>query len=459
MRSNVSVIAKRLRGRVAGLVTVAIALAAFALPAAAGGNQKTISLSVSPTALTTATTVVYAKITNTGNSTANSFEVDWKTSPNFVVTGASAGGAAGSCSAAGRRGPGYSSCVFTKQLPVKTSITITLQVQVTNPCAPVSIDWYAYAWTGAPGPVSQSFQLDCSNPVTKISAASCSVNFVTSPKDAFIGSTITGASLNSTGAPVTVQLLPASNGTAVSVVASPAACAAGTSPVTTDATGVAQIAFKGAASGACTLTVSAAGYGSVVSQQFAVVQQAGDLDCPGGANAFGTTGANGLVLNASRLDNVTDPTTDPAGSAPPACVVVPYVVSATCPTGVTGTCTNFVYDPLNQGTHMGFAFHWKWPLEPIPPNGVNGVAPTLQFFINGNAVGVDLDICPEIVPQYDSNGNLTGIDPTKPPFDQDSSVPGTQAGCLITRTTQQVGDKVQVTEDAFVQGDYAARRN
>ncbi len=165
-------------------------LVAFALPASAH-NSKTISLSVTPTTLSTTTTVVYAKITNTGNSTANSFEVDWKRSPNFTVISATVPGATGSCSTSGRKGPGYSGCVFLKQLPVKTSITITLTVQITPQCAASSISWYAYAWTGAPGSVSQSFNLNCAIPVTSFPASSCSVKFVTQPADAFPNSTIT----------------------------------------------------------------------------------------------------------------------------------------------------------------------------------------------------------------------------------------------------------------------------
>ncbi len=188
------------------LATLAVWLAAFALPASATYYSKTISLSVTPTTLSTATTVVYAKITNTGNSTANSFEVDWKTSPSFTVISATASGTMGSCSTAGRRGAGYSGCVFTKQLPVKKSVTIELTVQVAPQCSPASIDWYAYAWTGAPGPVSQSFKLNCAIPVTSVAGpAARSIRHAAA--DAFIGSTITGSPLNSTGTPVSVQLL------------------------------------------------------------------------------------------------------------------------------------------------------------------------------------------------------------------------------------------------------------
>jgi hypothetical protein len=450
-------------GKLLGFFSSAVMLLAFALPASAGGSTKTISLSVTPTTLSATTTVVYAKITNTGNSTANSFEVDWKTSPNFTVVSATAGGSTGACSAAGRKGPGYSGCVFTKQLPVKSSVTITLTVQVTSQCSAQSINWFAYAWTGAPGPVSQSFQLNCSIPVTSVPASSCSVEFVTQPADVFIGSTITGSQLNSNGAPVSVKLLQngaaAAAGTAVSVSASPATCATGATPVTTDASGVAQIAFAGAAPGACVLTASAAGYGSADSQQFNVVQQVGDLGCSAGNNTFGATGS-GLVLNGTRLENVDDPATDAVGGSPaPDCVVVPYVVSTTCPTGFVGSCTNLVYDPLDQGTHMTFTFHWEWPPEAIPTTGIEGIHPTVQFFLNGNPVGVELDFCPEIIPVYGTGGDVTGVDPAHPPFDQDSSLPGTQAGCLISRQANQVGDQIQVTEDAYVQGDYAARRN
>jgi len=456
MHCNVSLIS-----RVAG-VLAAVVLAAFAAPASAGGG-KTITLSVTPVPapLSSQTTVMSATITNTGNSNANSFEIDWSTSPYFKVTSATAGGSAGNCSTWSTKGSGYSGCRFNKQLPTKTSVTITLNVQVTNQCNAMSISWYAYAWTGGCGPSSQSFDFQGTPPVTS-STPNCSIKFVTQPADAFIGSTITGAAFNSTGAPVAVQLLrdgaPVA-GANVALSAAPAACATGPAGAITDSSGNAAVSYTAAVAGSCALRASGSGgFGSVDSQPFNVVQQQGNLDCPGGNNTFGTTGS-GIVLNGTRLQNVDDPAPGAVGgSTAPACVVVPYVVSATCPTGITGNCTNFVYDPLNQGTHMGFSFHWEWPLEPIPPNGVDGIAPTLQFFINGSAIALDLDLCPEIAPRYDANGNLTGIDPTKPPLDQDSSVPGTQAGCLVKRTTKQVGDKVQVVEDAYVQGDYTAIR-
>ncbi len=162
------------------------------------------------------------------------------------------------------------------------------------------------------------------------------------------------------------------------------------------------------------------------------------------------------TISGTRLGNVDDPNA-PGGA--PECVAVPYDISTTCPTGVTGACTNFEYDPLSQGTNMTFSFHWEWPPEVIPVGGIEGVDPTVQFFINGNPVGVELDFCPEIVPQYD-DGVFIGIDPAHPVIDQDSAA-GTQAGCLLSRQVKQLDEpnKIQVIEDAYVQGDYAARRN
>lgn len=368
-------------------------LMVFALPASAAG--KSISLSVTPQSFTGATTTVSATITNTGNSSANSFEIDWLTSPYFAVSGASAGGTAGSCSPSGITGAGYSGCVFLKQLPTKTSVTITLTVQVTNQCTPLSIGWFAYGWTGSPGSVSQSFAMQPAGPVVTSSTPNCSIQFVTQPKDAFIGKKITGTALNSTAAPVRVQVQQYGAGVAtpVSVSASPTTCATGPASVTTSASGIAEVAFTAAGStaAACALTASATGYGSITSQTFQVVP-AGQLGCEDSNNNF-TNGAGGLTFTGIRLANVNDPSpTAVGGAAAPACVVVPYVVSTTCPTGFTGACTDFVYDPLDQGTHMAFHFTWTWPIEGIPAGGIDAIPETAQLFINGNPVPVDLDL-------------------------------------------------------------------
>jgi hypothetical protein len=112
-----------------------------------------------------------------------------------------------------------------------------------------------------------------------------------------------------------------------------------------------------------------------------------------------------------------------------------------------------------QGTHMAFAFHWEWPLEAIPAGGIGQISNTEQLFLNGTPL--DLDLCPEIIPEFDEDGALIGLAPTSPPpFDQETpNPPGTQAGCLVRRTVEQVGGQIKIVEDAYVQGDYAARRN
>ena len=204
--------------------------------------------------------------------------------------------------------------------------------------------------------------------------------------------------------------------------------------------------------------------------EFQLVEFSGLLGCPSvGNEVIGEIqGPNGLASSGFRLENVLDPLLD---EPVPACVVVPYVYSATCPAGLNlppdPVCTNFVYDFLDQGTHMAFYFEWSWPPEPVPGQ-IDQIPETLQFFINGNTTGVQLDLCPEIVPLFDDpNGTpddptddvFVGIDPAFPAADQEPTVPGTQAGCLITRNVIQDGSEVLVIEGAYIQGDYVASRS
>ena len=157
-------------GKVLGLLTAAVVTAAFALPASAASLPgKRITLAVTPTTLGPATTVVVtATISNDGNSNANSFEVDWLSSPHFTVTAASAGGTAGDCSVAATAGTGYSGCLFNKQLPTKTSVAITLTFTLSGDCIHELIDWTAFAWTGSRGTFSQAFAVFPVAPATAL---------------------------------------------------------------------------------------------------------------------------------------------------------------------------------------------------------------------------------------------------------------------------------------------------
>ena len=203
---------------------------------------------------------------------------------------------------------------------------------------------------------------------------------------------------------------------------------------------------------------------------FELIEFTGVLGCdPTNQTISEISGPDGLTSSGYRLDNVADPLVP---GPTPECVVVPYIYEAECPEGLTlppdPVCTNFVYDPLTQGTHMAFFFQWNWPAEEVPASGgIDAIPETLQFFLNGASVGVELDICPEIRPQFDDNGTpddptddvFTGIDPAFPPADQEPTVPGTQAGCLITRELIQNGDQIRLIEGAYVQGDYVGSRS
>ena len=542
-----------------GFLTAAFMLAAFALPASAASTTKSISLSVTNQPLSTSTTLVNAVITNTGNSNANSFELDWTPSSSFVVSGATATSPDGVVTT-GACVPGR--CIFTYQVPTKTTTTIKLTGAFGNRCTPQSLNWIAYAWTGGPGTPSTSFtpgtattpvaasctftfstqpsgavvgskitgtpydpagpsvgvtllQNGVAAPPTSVSlsatdgcatatsattlggiatfetltaaaansacqlTASASgysgpsslafqvvlpgtINFTTPPANTFIGSPITGSPFNSAGDPVTVQLTrggaPAPMGTWVTV--SGASCLITAATASTDANGFARFSTLTTTApdtqADCQLKASSLGFSDGVSLPLFDVVLPGQLGCDTNNNAFGTTGADALLVNGTRLGNVNDP----PSSTPPNCEIVPYVVSATCSDGATGTCTNFIYDPLNQGTHMAFVFHWEWPLESIPPLGIDAIQNTVQLFINGSTTPLELDLCPEIVPDFAGDGTFIGLAPgSLPPDDQEfPTPPGTQAGCLVRRIVKQVGGQIQVIEDAYVQGDYTATR-
>jgi hypothetical protein len=207
------------------------------------------------------------------------------------------------------------------------------------------------------------------------------------------------------------------------------------------------------------------------SSRFDLIQFSGVLGCPtiGNQNIAEIQGANGLSSSGVRLENVFDPLLP--NEPVPVCVVVPYSYSPTCPAGANpqlgAVCTNFIYEFLNQGTHMAFFFQTNWPPEPVPTNGgFDAIPETVQLFINGSTTPVVVDACPEIRPLFDDNGtpdDLTddvflGIDPAHPPADQEPTVPGTQAGCLITDETIHNGATVEKLQGIYVQGDWTAGR-
>jgi len=211
--------------------------------------------------------------------------------------------------------------------------------------------------------------------------------------------------------------------------------------------------------------IGVGGPGTVSEFRLAIPAQ-GLLGCDTSNRDIDTTvGNNGLVFDGVRLANVADPKTPTGEPNPPACAVVPYAVSPTCPAGVIGTsCVNFLYDPLNQGTHMAFHFTWQWPIEALPTGGIDAIPNTLQLFINGSATPVELDICPHTKAVYvDGEFDRLIADPlyTGPnphPQDQDLTAAGTQAGCLIHRDVLQDGTGLKLVEEAWVQGDYVSLR-
>ena len=354
-----------------GFLMAAIMLGAFALPASAA--TKSISFSVTPAALQSTTTQVLATITNTGNSNGNSFEVDWTTSSNFVVTSVTASGQTLYPPwSTGLRGAAYSRAIFTQQLPNKSSVAVTLNVQVTgvDECVPPSLDWWAYAWTGAPGPASQSFALAPGPYTTTLpSSAICTIAFVNEPTDAFVGSTITGASFDSTGGTVgsvSVKLLkdgvaPPSTTVSVGLSTASAACAIAAADATTVSGTASFTTLKstaGATTSGCVLTASAPGYGSTDSTPaFKVVKPDGTLGC-----VFSGQGQN-------NTGGTLDPTADFAYGLPGGetqdwglirapnisggCTAIPYTFTLN-----PNNTVSFVADKLGQSVIVEYVVIW-----------------------------------------------------------------------------------------------------
>jgi hypothetical protein len=282
---------------------LAVASAAFALPASAATKSITLTLDPAPT---TATTQYHVAINNTGNSNSNSFEIDWANSPSFVVTSCVAGGDTVTPGTA-LTGAGYKGCQFIQQLPNKSSVTVTLNVTVTAACGAASLAFNGFAWTGAPGPASTSFPLmdgPYSTTLPQLASGTCKLGFITQPTSATINTAITGTAYNTPpGSAVAVGVFNGAvldtsvNGSAVTLDIKPGTGTSGAvlaGRTSTFSGGVATFAPSINTIGQnYVLTASAAGYTSVDSNPFWITAAAGTVNC--------------TDSNYASSDGVTDP--------------------------------------------------------------------------------------------------------------------------------------------------------
>jgi hypothetical protein len=379
---------------------MAMVLAAFVLPA--GAATKSISLTV-PGSVTTTLTTVPVTIANTGNSNANSFEIDWTTSPQFTVVSASVGGGPLVYpTTPGLKGPAYSRLIFTNQVPTKTSVTITLNVTVKSACTASSIDWWAYAWTGAPGPASTSFPLPPGPYATSLPlTANCTLGFVTQPTDAFIGSTITGTPFNSTADKVKVLLqqgAPSTPSPGVTVSVNSSACLiSGTA--TTDVNGYASFTTLTSTALAtvqgCQLTASASGYSSAGSNTFNIVKPDGTLNCGDSIHGGGST----VYDPATNGPFFGDPGWGLRRGPNANCTVIPYTFTFDPGTNKAG----FVADKLGQSIIV------EYVLVATPSATVDGWPPLRQSkFAWGPGLGNPPAPGEYIAALACSNGDITG---------------------------------------------------
>ncbi len=351
------------------LVTT-LALMAFALPASAA---KTITLTVPAGPLAAGVQTIQVSINNTGNSNANSFEIDWIPNANFSVQGGfvtAQPANVGTLKDPGVFGSPYKGIVFNKQAPNKSSVAITLNVTVTGSCGPTSTTWKAAAWTGSPGPLSTSFDLTGGPYSTSTAGGACTISYVTQPKDAFTGKTITSVPFDSAGTPVKVQLMiGAAPAAGVSVSASSVACSI-TGSATTDSSGIAAFATLTSTASAsvsgCVLSASATGYSPnpANSNSFNIVKPDGTLGCNNTNNFAGT------------------PAYDPNGNGP--FVGTPgfalrrhFNLTGDCPFDIPYTAT---FDPANDAfsfiaDKLGQSVIVEYALVLNPSATVNGWPP------------------------------------------------------------------------------------
>jgi len=347
-------------------LVLAATLTAFALPASAA--TKSVSLTVPSGPLAAGSQQIVVTMNNTGNSNANSFEIDWIPSANFSVQSGFITGDptnTGAPKVLGVFGSPYTGLVFNKQAPAKTSVSITLNVTVTASCGQSSTSWHVAGWTGSPGPLSTSFPESPAGPYTttlaSLPSGTCTISYLTQPTDAFIGKTITSVPFNSVGTPVKVQLM---NGAApaagVSVSASSVACSI-TGSATTDSSGIAAFttltSTASASVSGCVLSASATGYSPNPANSnppFKVVKPDGTLGC---------TNTNNFAGN---------PAYDPNGNGPfmgtPGFALRRHLnLDGGCPLDIPYTFTfdpdndawSFVADKLGQQVIVEYALVFK----------------------------------------------------------------------------------------------------
>ena len=265
------------------------------------------------------------------------------------------------------------------------------------------------------------------------------------------------------GAPVSVQVLQ--NGAAVvwtdlSLSASPPSCATnGTANATTDSTGTVNLAFTGAAAAAsCVLTASGVG---IWLRRIASVQGRG-------ARRSGLHQQRQHVWDDRRRRARTQrhaatERRPMRANQEAASVAGKYRTSSRQPVRQASPerAPNFIYDPLDQGTHMAFRSTGYGPSKPSRRWRNRSDSAHGQLFLNGSTTPLDLDVCPEIIAGLRCRRDLhrTCGRGRRPHRSGISDTPRYSGRLLGAPNVQQVGNRSQLIEDACVQGDYAARRN
>jgi hypothetical protein len=419
----------------------ATALVAFALPAAAA----TKSVSATPPAgpLSAGVQQIVVIYNNTGNSNANSFELDWIPTANFSVQGGFLNGDpsnAGTLKSPGVFGGQYTQGIlFNKQAPAKTSVSITLNVTVSPNCGPTSASFHVAGWTGSPGPLSTSFPESPAGPyLTPIAAApagTCSLGFTAQPHGAQVSTNITSKGSDPNADPVAVAMFNGANIDATYTGPISLVIKSGTGGFPGNGAVLSAGGPNNAVAGVATfpglqidqvgmnyqLTASGGGAVAVDSTAFSIFAN-GQIGCVGGKDA--NTNNYNSSLGKGNF------TFDPDGNATPTssgwglrrgankdglpCVLVDYTF--TPPTGANGNVASMLFDH-STGQKASWKYLVTWTSIAVDAGGSTQGWTTFRPFLswgidNPNTAAGSTDFVPALF-CLDDPGDLTQRTPAQ----------------------------------------------
>jgi len=324
---------------------LAMAVAAFALPAVAHDNDDSFSVVIAPGTVAGTFTAKITSLERSDDEKIRSFKISVPLGGSISSATLSGTGSFSNATRVPAAIPPATADVTFKNVTIRYNqyiiVTMTAALPGATSCGSTNLNWKAYAWEGS-NATGDQFDLDASNSnLTTSVSNTCTLEFLTQPKDALTNAIITTSPYNNPiGTAVQVRLV-VNGSTAPSSFDRSVSLSSSCSPPDTltlagagasSSSGVASFSsLKSSTKGAgCTLTASATGFGTAPSASFKVV------DATLKFTAVPTSiapGAASQPVAVSLVDgsNATIPAASPAVNL--------SVQSGTCTLGQTGLPT------------------------------------------------------------------------------------------------------------------------